>query len=133
EWLVSIFHAVFCQESQHMPSEKSPEKSLSRRTFLVASGVAATTAAWTAKSYARVIGSNDRIRMGFIGAGGMGSGHIGACLSLKDKDNLEFLGVCDCWKTRAEAGAAKLETTAFTDYRKLLDTDIDYVTIATPE
>jgi len=41
--------------------------------------------------------------------------------------------VCDCWKTRAEAGAAKLDTTAFTDYRKLLETDIDYVTIATPE
>ena len=109
------------------------EKSLSRRTFLVASGVAATTVAMTAKSYARVIGSNDRIRLGFIGAGGMGSGHIGACLSLKDKDNLEFLGVSDCWKTRAEAGAAKLGTTAYTDYRKLLESDIDYVTIATPE
>jgi predicted dehydrogenase len=109
------------------------EKSLSRRTFLVASGVAATTMAMTAKSYARVIGSNDRIRIGFIGAGSMGSGHLDACQSLKDKDNLEFLGVSDCWKTRAEAGAAKLGTTAYTDYRKLLETEIDYVTIATPE
>jgi predicted dehydrogenase len=109
------------------------EKSLSRRTFLVASGVAATTVAMTAKSYARVIGSNDRIRVGFIGAGGMGSGHIDACKKLKDSDNLDFLGVSDCWKTRAEAGAAKLSTIAYNDYRKLLETDIDYVTIATPE
>lgn len=109
------------------------ETSLTRRNFLVASGVAATTAAMSAKSYGRVIGANDRIRMGFIGAGGMGSGHIAACLALKEKDNLEFLGVCDCWKTRADEGAAKLGTRAFTDYRKLLETDIDYVTIATPE
>ena len=95
-----------------MPAEMPAEKSLSRRTFLVASGVAATTVALTAKSYARVIGSNDRIRVGFIGAGGMGSGHLDACLALKDKDNLEFLGVCDCWKTRADQGAAKLGATA---------------------
>ncbi|HEY3967292.1 MAG TPA: Gfo/Idh/MocA family oxidoreductase [Planctomycetaceae bacterium] len=109
------------------------DQSLSRRHFLVASGVAATAVAFSAKSYGRVIGANDRIRMGFIGAGGMGSGHIGACLALKDKDNLEFLGVADCWKTRADEGAAKLGTSAFTDYRKVLETDIDYVTIATPE
>jgi predicted dehydrogenase len=109
------------------------ELPLSRRSFLVASGVAATTAAFSAKSYARVIGANDRVRVGFIGAGGMGSGHIDACRTLKDKDNLEFLGVADCWRKRADEGAAKLETQAFTDYRKLLDTDIDYVTIATPE
>ena len=110
-----------------------PLSSLNRRGFLAAGTVAAAPA-WTAKSYARVIGANDRIRMGFIGAGGMGSGHIGACANLKEKDNLEFLGVADCWQTRAETGASKLNTKAFTDYRKLLDIkEIDYVTIATPE
>src|SRR5262245_54812889 len=97
------------------------ESSFSRRSFLAASSVAATAVAFTAKSYARVIGANDRIRMGFIGAGGMGSGHIEACRSLKEKDNLEFLGVADCWKTRSVEGAAKLETQSFTDYRKLLE------------
>src|SRR5262245_33117406 len=111
-------------------SEKS---SLSRRTFLAAGSLAAAGVTFTAKSYARVIGANDRIRVGFIGAGGMGSGHIDACLALKDKDNLEFLGVADCWRTRAAQGAAKLETQPFADYRKLLETGIDYVTIATPE
>ena len=43
-----------------------------RRRFLVGS-LAAGTAALTARSYARVIGANDRIRMGFIGVGGMGT------------------------------------------------------------
>jgi predicted dehydrogenase len=107
--------------------------SLNRRSFLAAGSVAAASVAFSAKSYARVIGANDRIRMGFIGVGGMGGGHVDACIALKDKDNLEFLGAADCWQTRAEAAASKLGTKAFTDYRKLLDTDIDYVTIATPE
>jgi predicted dehydrogenase len=110
------------------------ESQVSRRSFLAASGAAATTIAWTAKSYSQVLGANDRIRIGFIGAGGMGSGHLSACANLKEKDNLEFLGVADCWKARAEAGAQKLNTKPFTDYRKLLDIqEIDYVTIATPE
>lgn len=109
------------------------ERVVSRRTFLAAS--AATTAlALSAKSYARVLGANDRIGVGIIGPGGMGTAHVEACRQLKDSDNLAFLGVADCWKTRAERGAAKLETTALTDYRKLLDDkNVDYVTIATPE
>jgi predicted dehydrogenase len=110
------------------------EKSVSRRRFLASSAVFAAGAAWTAKSYGRVIGANDRIRIGFIGVGGMGGNHVDACKTLKDKDNLEFLGVADCWKTRADQAATKLETQAFHDYRKVLDIkDIDYVTIATPE
>ena len=112
----------------------SADLPVSRRSFLAASGAAATAVAWTASSYAKVIGANDRIQVGFIGAGGMANGHFDACKKLKDKDNLEFLGVVDCWKKRADEGAAKLDTKAFTDYRKLLDIkDLDYVTIATPE
>jgi predicted dehydrogenase len=110
-----------------------PDMSVTRRSFLAAGSVAAAGVALSAKSYARIKGANDRIRVGFIGVGGMGSGHVDACLALKEKDNLEFLGACDCWQTRAEAAATKLGTRPFADYRKLLDTDIDYVTIATPE
>jgi predicted dehydrogenase len=107
--------------------------SLNRRTFLATGSLAAAGVAFSAKSYARVIGANDRIRVGFIGVGGMGSGHVSACLKLKDQDNLEFVGAADCWKTRAEEAAAKLGGKSYTDYRKLLETDVDYVTIATPE
>ena len=89
----------------------------------------------SAKSYASVIGANDRIRIGFIGVGGMGGGHVGACKDLKDQDNLEFLGVADCWTDAGRQTAADSSgTKAFQDYRKLLDIkEIDYVTIATPE
>ena len=110
------------------------DHSVSRRQFLATSGIAATTVAMTAKSYAKVLGANERINVGFLGVGGMGSGHVGACLKLKEQDNLEFLGVADCWKTRADDAAARLGTQGHTDYRKVLDNkDIDYVTIATPE
>ncbi len=108
---------------------------ISRRTFLQTTGTVAAAATWTASSYARVIGANDRIRIGFIGAGGMGSAHLGATVALKTKNNLEPLAVADVWKTRAEAGAKKVNAPqAFTDYRKVLDIkEVDYVTIATPE
>ena len=111
---------------------------VSRRGFLSttgALGAAAATTSLTAKSYGRVIGANDRIRVGFIGVGGMGSGHVGAIASLREKNNLEAIAVADCWKTRADAAAEKIGAShSFVDYRKVLDfKEIDYVTIATPE
>jgi predicted dehydrogenase len=112
----------------------SDSQGFTRRSFLAASSAAAASVTFTAKSYAAIVGANDRIKIGFIGVGGMGSGHVGACKSLKEKDNLDFLGVADCWKTRAEKAAETLGTKAFTDYRHVLDIkEIDYVTIATPE
>ena len=93
-----------------------------------------TALSMSAKSYARVLGANDRIRIGFIGVGGMGGGHVNACKDLKDSDNLDFLGVADCYLKHADQAAGVLETKAFQDYRHVLDMpEIDYVTIATPE
>jgi predicted dehydrogenase len=112
----------------------SEKRGVSRRSFLQTTGTLAA-ATWTASSYARVIGANDRIRTGFIGVGGMGSNHVAAIVALKQKDNVEAVAVADLWKTRAEAGAkAAGAPQAFTDYRKVLDIkEIDYVTIAVPE
>ena len=110
------------------------QPAVSRRSFLTTGVVATTAMALSAESYARVIGANDRIGIGFVGAGGMGTNHLNACNKLKNQDNLQFFGVADCWKTRAEQGAAILKTDAVTDYHQLLDRkEIDYVTVATPE
>ncbi|MCA9099477.1 MAG: Gfo/Idh/MocA family oxidoreductase, partial [Planctomycetaceae bacterium] len=80
-------------------------------------------------------GANDRIRVGFIGVGGMGSGHVNTVNGLKEANNLELVAIADCWKSRAEERAQKAGVPhAFTDYRQLLDIDeIDYVTVAVPE
>jgi len=107
---------------------------LSRRRFLANGALATTAIALSAKSYARVLGANDRIGVALIGSGGMGTEHLKALKDLKDSNNLQFYGVADCWKTRAEQGASLIEADATTDYRTLFDrTEIDYVTIATPE
>jgi predicted dehydrogenase len=113
----------------------SQSDAVSRRTFLGATGAVAATTAMSAASYARVIGANDRIRVGFIGAGGMGTAHLAAISKIKGPNNLEPVAVADCWKTRAEQGAQRVGAAqSLTDYRQLLDiADIDYVTIATPE
>lgn len=113
----------------------SEKNHVSRRTFLQTTGAAAAAVSWTASSYAKVLGANDRIRVGFIGVGGMGTGHLNAIRKLKEKNNLEPVAVADCWKMRAEQGAERVGAPkSFTDYRRVLEIgDIDYVTIATPE
>jgi predicted dehydrogenase len=119
----------------------SKPNDVSRRVFLQTGGaVAASTglgSALSAKSYARTIGANERVRVGLVGGGIIAQTHMAAFNVLRKKDGLEPVVIADCWKTRALRGAAKLrlpESRAITDYRKILDDkNVDYVTIATPE
>ena len=107
---------------------------ISRRSFIQTTGTAAA-ATWAANSYGAVVGANEKIRVGFIGAGGMANAHMDTINAIRQSNNVEPVAVADCWKTRAEQGAAKLKTNNVqTDYRKILDMkEVDYVTIATPE
>ncbi len=108
-------------------------KEVSRRSFLGTAGAA--TAAWTAASYAQIVGAGERIKIGFLGAGGMALNHLGAIKKLQEPNNVEGVAVADCWKTRADKGAEVVGASqSYSDYRKVLDIqEIDYVTIATPE
>lgn len=105
-----------------------------RRTFLAAAGAvaAAGSTQLSAKSYARVLGSNDRLGVGLIGGGVIGNAHMDVINNLKEKNNLHPVCVADCWKKRAEEGQAKIKADhAETNYRKLLEhKDIDYVIVA---
>ena len=111
----------------------SAGQTLGRRCFLRAAAIAPV--AWTARSYAKIIGANDRISIGFIGAGGMGTNHLNAIRDLKQSANVEAIAVADCWKQRADIGAKVVGASdSYSDYRRVLDrNDVDYVTIATPE
>lgn len=108
--------------------------SISRRGFLAA-GSAALLASTSAKSYARIIGANDRLGVGMIGVGGMGNMHVAAITQLTQSNNLQPIATADCWTTRAKQAAAVCKAPhAYQDYRRVLDHDeIDYVLIATPE
>ncbi|QDU08843.1 Gfo/Idh/MocA family protein [Gimesia aquarii] len=119
-----------------MSSEKKKTSSeVTRRTFLQAGSTAAAGLAWTAQSYGSILGANDRIRIGFLGAGGMANAHMNTFNAIREKNNLEAIAVADCWKKRADEGKEKTGAKhAFSDYQKVLEIkDIDYVTIATPE
>ena len=102
--------------------------SITRREF------AGAAAFLTAGAYSRILGANDRLHVGVIGAGGMATAHMNALLGMKDSDNVEIVAVSDVYDKRRE-GAAKLTgAKPHKDYRALLDSkDVDYVTIATPE
>jgi predicted dehydrogenase len=106
----------------------------SRRDFLrAATSVASTSAmAMTAASYSRVMGANDRINIGLIGAGDRGN-HV---MSLfQNRPEVQVVAVCDAWGDRVESTRKKASGAAgFADYRKLLETKpLDAVLIATPD
>lgn len=106
-----------------------------RRSILKSLGAASFAMSMTAQSYGRILGANERIRVGFIGIGAQGNLHLDAFNALKVNNNLAAVAVADCWELRSKAGAAKIGAAhSFVDYRKVLDIpDIDYVTIAAPE
>lgn len=112
----------------------SKPPTVSRRAWMATTGATLAAQSFNAASYARIVGANDRLRIGYIGAGGMGSAHLSAFNALKEKNNLQAVMVADCWRTRAERGAASIGAEPTTDFRELLERDdVDYVTIATPE
>ncbi len=108
---------------------------LSRRTF-VAGAVAAGAAQSqiSAKSAARVVGANERLHVGVIGAGGNARGHMRALQRLADDDNVEVVAVCDIYDPRREAAAEFTGGKPYKEYRRLLEhPGLDYVTISVPE
>lgn len=95
----------------------------SRRAFLAGA---------TAASAGRVLGANDRVRLGVIGTGGRGS-HLMRMANIVG--GIQWVAVCDAWDVRRDKAAAELAGGAaekYADYRRLLDRkDIDGVIVAT--
>jgi len=119
-----------------------PENRLSRRRFLqntLAAGAAGSAVSrMTAAGYARVIGANERIRLGLIGCGSRGR-WIVKTMVRPEINNATLAAICEIWKQRRESITAEateifgVKPHVFTDYRKLLEQpDIDAVIIATP-
>jgi predicted dehydrogenase len=105
---------------------------ISRRAFVSASAASIVA---TAASANRVLGANNRLRIGIIGCGGLAQGeHIPKLMRMKEADNVEIVAVCDVYQKRLDQGAAATGAAPVKDYRAMLDSkDIDYVTIVTPE
>jgi predicted dehydrogenase len=125
-----------------------------RRRFLEATGgagagsVALSTLG--ARSFARVVGANDRVQIGVIGTGGRAlqlMDHLipeprepiqGGIPQWKTKpvEGAELVAVADVYEPHRNQGAARAgpKTAKFHDYRKLLDrNDVQAVIIAAPD
>ncbi len=109
---------------------------LDRRTMMAGGGAALATA-MSARSYARVRGANDRLRVAVVGVNGRGQAHMSAFSKQPNVAVTHLVDVdSDVLAKRAAAFAAKGFTGVKTegDYRRLLDRKaVDIVTVATPD
>lgn len=89
--------------------------STSRRDFLKKSATATAGAylgsfAFSPKSYARIIGANDRVRVGVVGFSDRFRGSLlPAFSSLHKQHNFDIVGVSDIWRLRREAAVVQLK------------------------
>jgi predicted dehydrogenase len=111
-----------------MNMTKAKSSQIDRRDFL---GTMALGAAAVLTNPQRVLGANDRVRVGFIGCGGRGQELLKQVL---DVPNTEVAAVADIYTRRhGEARSVAPKVHAVTDHRRLLDmTDVDAVIIASP-
>lgn len=109
----------------------------SRRRFLAAASAGAVLG-FTATSYARIAGANERISIGLIGCGGRGyDAHMPGVHDHDKAQNVEFTAVSDPWRIRRERAAERCKgwygrpARQFVSYREIIERDdIDAVMIA---
>jgi len=79
-----------------------------KQTALAGAGVLASKMVWSAQSYNRIIGSNDRVRVGVVGFSDRHrSTHMPCFMNHYKELNFDLVAVSDIWKMRREDGAAQ--------------------------
>ena len=119
---------------------------MQRRDFIknsskAAAGVYIGTMGLSAKSYARIIGSNDRVRVGVVGFSDRFRGSLLPSFLNHHKElNFDIVGVSDIWKVRREEGQAQLkqkighDVTAFVNNEAMYNSkSVDAVIISTAD
>src|SRR5262249_30500671 len=79
-------------------------RGVSRRTFVIGSATAAIGA--TSLRPGRVLGANERVVLGLVGAGGRGSQ---VALDFAGRDDVEIGCVCDLYEDRLGAACKRLD------------------------
>jgi len=114
------------------------QRTVTRREFLArTAGAGVLAGSMVAGTAARAqVSPNERLSIGFIGLGGMGSGHLHG---FAGSPKWEVRAVCDVHQGRRENGAKVVadaggQATPYRDFREVIDhDDIDAVLIATPD
>jgi predicted dehydrogenase len=89
-------------------------------------------AAFTAASYSRIMGANDKINLGWIGAGDRGTY---VCKTFHGSGQVNVTAVAEIWGDKLDKAVTTYPgAKGYADHRKLLEQkDIDAVLIATPD
>ena len=110
-----------------------------KKSVLGTAGITIGGMGFSSKSYASIIGSNERINMAVIGIRGQGGGHINNWCTLKENRNVRLKTICDVdeqfFAERSKTIFDKTGEKPLTewDMRKVFDDkEIDAVSIATP-
>src|SRR3954469_21571949 len=78
-----------------------------KQTTLTSAGALLGANAFSAKSYGRIIGANDRVRVGVVGFSDRHrSSHIPSFMNHYKELNFDLVAVSDIWSKRKEEGAA---------------------------
>ncbi len=123
-----------------------------RKSSLAAAGVSFSLSAIKASSYSRIVGANERVRMGFIGVGNRGTQLLTSFMTHADA---EIAALCDVYEPYTLRDRSKVHPRyiadvggqvpkmgeafsrppdRYNDFRRLLEKkDIDAVCIATPD
>src|ERR1700742_1439265 len=111
---------------------------IDRRTFVKQAAGALLATGMDARSYARVLGANDRIRLGQLGCGDRSQGHVHMVQLAAKQMPVETVAVCDLWTLAREHRAAQVKRAFNLDPQTykyseemLARKDIDGVMIAT--
>ena len=91
-----------------MSNELNPRRLFLKQTALASAGVLlAPTLGWSASSYRRIVGANDRVRVGVVGFSDRHRyTHMPCFLNHHKELNFDVVGVSDIWKRRRDEGAA---------------------------
>ena len=116
-------------------------KATDRRGFMKLGAAAAGATAFSASSYASILGANDRVRVGVVGCGDrMKSSLIPAFQESAKELNFELVAVSDLWNRRREEGSAFIQklsgnpiATARNNDELYARKDVDAVVIATAD
>ncbi len=113
---------------------------ITRRRFMdgVAVGIAGAAVASTARSYAQILGANERVNFATMGLNGRGYAHLSSINANKAKAHMAYCCDVDAKILAKFAAEAQKELgyapIAEGDFRKALDSkDVDAISIATPD
>ncbi len=81
-----------------------------RRDFIIKSVLATAATGFSAKSYGKILGANDRVRVGCVGFSDRHrSSHVGPFKAMQKEMNFEMVALSDLWNRRREEGKAFLD------------------------